>query len=226
MTVAPPPYPRIPHLVAGRGTRDDRVLAADEVADLLSQEVVVEEKLDGANVSMWIEDGAVQSALRGGLGTADRAGQLGPLRAWLAGRGDDLVALLGEGLALYGEWLYLAHTLSYDRLPSLLCALDLRRPDGTFLTVDQRNECCARTGLSVPPELWRGVPGDLAAVEALLGPSRYRSGPAEGVVVRTADARGHRIGKLLRPGFAPMSDEAWRKGRPRNQLAEGEASWR
>lgn len=46
----PPPYPRIPHLVRGRGTSDDVVLPGAEVAALLGRPVLVEEKLDGANV--------------------------------------------------------------------------------------------------------------------------------------------------------------------------------
>lgn len=221
----PPPYPRIPHLVPGRGARDDLVLGPEDMSDLLSHEVVVEEKLDGANVVLWVEDGILRPALRGGAGTADRAGQLGPLRAWVAQRADAVAELLGEGLALYAEWLYLAHTLTYDRLASLLCALDLRRPDGIFLSVESRDQRCAAVGLEVPPELWRGVPAGLATVERLLGPSRYGPDPAEGVVVRSTGGSGPRMAKLIRPNFAPLSDEHWRAGRPRNRLAE-EGAWR
>jgi hypothetical protein len=79
---APPPYPRVAHLVPGRGSSDDINLNAGEVAALLASEVVVEEKLDGANVVLWLEDeGRIQCALRSGPGSMDRAGQLGPLRA-------------------------------------------------------------------------------------------------------------------------------------------------
>ena len=53
---APPAYPRIPHLVRGRGTSDDRVLAASEAELLLTKPVIVEEKLDGANVAVWLEN--------------------------------------------------------------------------------------------------------------------------------------------------------------------------
>ncbi|MGH9058155.1 MAG: RNA ligase family protein, partial [Acidimicrobiales bacterium] len=187
---APPPYPRIPHLVAGRGTRDDKVLTAREVAALLSGEVVVEEKLDGANVVLWSEDGIVRAGLRGGPGSADRAGQLGPLRAWVAGRHDALVGLLGDGEALYAEWLYLTHTVAYDRLPTLLFALDLRLGDGSLVPIEERDGRAGAAGLAVPPELWRGVPGSVAAVEDLLGPSRYGPGPAEGVVVRATGGSG------------------------------------
>ena len=222
----PPPYPRIPHLVSGRGTRDDRVLATEEVAAFLARPVVVEEKLDGANVVLWLEDGRVECALRSGLGAADRAGQLGPLRAWVGERSDELRSLLEDGLALYADWLYLTHTVAYERLPSYLMALDLRRPDGSFLTVDERTATCAEAQLCVPAELWRGVAGRVVTVEGLVGPSRYADAPAEGVVVRPLDGAEPRIAKLVRSGFDRLTDDAWAGGRPRNRLAGREASWR
>ncbi len=64
----PPPYPRIPHLVPGRGSRDDRVLSPEERHRFLAAEVSVEEKLDGANVGLWADDGLVQMALRARVG--------------------------------------------------------------------------------------------------------------------------------------------------------------
>lgn len=275
----PPPYPRIPHLVPGRGTRDDRVLGTAELASLLAREVVVEEKLDGANAAMWLEVGAVQVALRSGPGSVDRAGQLGPLRAWVGQHHDALASLLtgppqrppstGEalsgsdltsedlprgglasaglpdggpaggvpetipaasdpfhpGLVLYAEWLYLTHTVAYDRLESLVIALDLGRAGGSFLTVDQRNQECSNAGLAAPPQLWRGVPHKLQVVEDLLGPSRHGPAPAEGVVVRSLDGSEPRVAKLVPPGFTRLPDAGWARGRPRNRLGE-ETSWR
>lgn len=222
----PSPYPRIPHLVPGRGTRDDRVLGTEEAAVFLARPVVVEEKLDGANVVLWLEDGRVECALRSGPGGADRAGQLGPLRAWVGERSDELRSLLGGGLALYSDWLYLSHTVAYERLPSYLIALDLRRPDGSFVTVDERTAACTDADLSVPAELWRGVAACEETVEGLLGPSRYGDAQAEGVVVRAVDGAEPRIAKLVRPGFDRLTDDAWAGGRPRNRLAGREASWR
>lgn len=221
---APPAYPRIGHLVAGRGDDDDRVLNSGEVATLLSDEVVVEEKLDGANVMAWSEEGRVQCSLRSGPGSADRAGQVGPLRGWVAERSDQLARLLAGGAVLYGEWLWLTHTVAYDRLPTYLVALDLWCPGTGFSTVDERNVACAEAGLVTPPELARGVFGGIGTVEALLGPSRVGTEAAEGVVVRPLDQVEPHAAKLLRPGFRRLDDDAWARGRPRNRLAE--AAWR
>ena len=116
----PPAYPRIPHLVPGRGSRDDLVLDATSIDLLLRQPVVVEEKVDGANVVVWADVGVAICVLRSGPGGADRAGQLGPLRVWLGADGQRLGSALLDGSVLYGEWLWwFTHTVAYDRLPSL-----------------------------------------------------------------------------------------------------------
>jgi ATP-dependent RNA circularization protein (DNA/RNA ligase family) len=226
--VTPPPYPRIPHLVGGRGTDDDRVLSPDEAAALLGCEVLVEEKLDGANVMVWLEDGRVETALRSGPGSADRAGQLGPLRAWAGEYADALRDLLSElgGGVLYAEWLYLTHTVAYEGLASYLVVLDLLGAEGRFLLPDERDAAAGRHGLATPPELARMVPGRLSAVEALIGRSRVGDEEMEGVVVRRLDGGQPRLAKLLRPGLVRIGDAEWARGRPRNRLADPERSWR
>ncbi|MDQ3632144.1 MAG: hypothetical protein M3417_12910 [Actinomycetota bacterium] len=51
----PPKYPRVPHLAASPAvTADDAVLTPQVRASLLAADVVVEEKLDGMNVVIWI----------------------------------------------------------------------------------------------------------------------------------------------------------------------------
>jgi hypothetical protein len=219
------PYPRIAHLIGGRGTKDDRTLETVQLDQLMAKEVVVEEKLDGANVVLWATDHRVECALRSGPGGIDRAGQLGPLRAWVAERTGRLRELLADGCVLYAEWLYIVHTVHYVSLPSYLVALDLRLPDCSFLAPDARTEACRAVGLPVPPELWRGVPGRVATLEALLGQSRWGPETAEGIVIRTVDGTEPRIAKLLRSGFNPLKDDDWKRSRPHNTLADREASW-
>lgn len=222
----PPPYPRIPHLVPDRGGRDDLVLPPGEVDALLHGPVVVEEKLDGANVVIWEDGGRIECALRSGPGALDRAGQLGPLRAWLGGRVEDVRALVADCVALYAEWLLLTHTVPYDSLPAYLVGLDILGNDGSVMAVDDRNDALAASGIPGPPELFRGVPETAAAIESLLGRSAFGSEPMEGVVIRALDSREPRLAKLIRPGFQMLDDAAWQGGRPRNLLVDREASWR
>jgi len=201
------------------------MLDAAAVRSLVSGEVILEEKLDGANVSLWLEDRRVACGLRSGPGAMDRAGQLGPLRAWTAQHDEALRRALGEHEAIYAEWLLLSHSVGYDRLPSYLVVLDLWRPEG-FATPDERNLVCAAAGLPTPPEVWRGVPGSASEIESRLGPSAFGPEPMEGLVVRTVDGRPPRLAKLLRASFDQLDDADWRRGRPHNRLSGAEASWR
>lgn len=224
--MTPPPYPRIPHLVSGRGTRDDLVLDASSVRELLSHEAVAEEKLDGANVAVWKgSDGRPTAALRGGPEAPDRTGQRGQLRAWTAAHDLQLDAVLDDWPVLFGEWMLLTHTVAYSHLPSYFVALDLWRDGGGFAEVDARNAICRDAGLNVPPELWRGVPGRIEFLEGLLGCSTWGDERAEGIVVRRVGAGEPRLAKLVRSGFAGIDDHTWRSGRPRNQLEAGQVSW-
>lgn len=217
---SPLSYPRIPHLVAGRGDDDDLVLGRHERERLLSLDLEVEEKLDGANVMVWLDDGVLRSAGRAGPDSRDRAGQFGPLRAWVAAHPDELRGLLGPGDVLYGEWLHLTHTVAYRDLPSWFVALDLRSAEGTFLAGPGRRETLGSTGLVVPPLLGAGR-FTLDDLESLALHSPWSDGPAEGVVVRPlvpVPDPDLRAAKLLRAGFRRIPDEAWRRGRPTNSL--------
>jgi atypical dual specificity phosphatase len=224
--IVPPTYPRIPHLVSGRGSRDDEILDDAGATSLLSRLCVVEEKVDGANVVIWAETGAVRCALRSGVGGSDRAGQLGPLRAWLGRKGFSVSELVIGGPVVYAEWMWFTHTVPYDRLPSLLIGLDMWTPDGGFLLPEARSRMFTDAGIPVPPELLRGKPRSIKRLESLMGQSTWGPGPMEGVVVRALDGAEPRAAKLLRPGWRAIGDDDWARGRPRNHVAVGEQSWR
>ena len=225
--MTPDPYPRIAHLMAGRGTRDDLVLDQAEVDSLLSSEVVVEEKLDGANVTLGAgPHGYPEVGLRGGADSIDRAGHRGPLKAWAAANEPSLRQILADWPVIYAEWMLVSHSVVYDRLPSYLVVLDLWREEGGFAGVDERDTACRKVGLVGPPELWRGTPGTLNRIERLLGDSTWGRDRAEGLVVRRAGPGEPRLAKLVRPGFERISDEVWAAGRSNNRLAGVKATWR
>lgn len=206
---APPPYPRISYLLPSDSSRrDDITLAGPALAEWLDRPVVVEEKLDGANVSVWLDDGGIHVASRGGAGSSDRGGQLGRLRAWVARRAADLVPALDNGRVLYGEWMWRRHTVRYDRLPDWFVLLDVRESSGRFWDVDQRNTLAHDHALVTPPELFRGVLGSVAALDRLMGTSQFSSEPAEGLVV----VRGATKVKVVRPGFQRFTDAEWGLG--------------
>lgn len=193
-------------------------MAQGEIASLLEKPLAVEEKLDGACVSVWWNRGRVDCALRSGLGGSDRAGQLGRLRAWLLERSDALRLLLESGNVLYAEWMLLTHTVRYGGLPALLIGLDLLIPERGFLAPADRDRCLREAGLEIPPPLFRGVLPGPAALQGLLGTSKFGAEPMEGLIVRTLDGSEPRLAKLVCPNFERLSDDSWKQGRPLNSV--------
>jgi len=212
---APPPYPRIPYLWRSGNDRDDLVLDAASRSPWLTDSVVVEEKLDGANVSLWLERGSVHISSRGGAGAMDRAGQLGRLRAWAAEYDGALRPLLGTGLVVYGEWLWLTHGVRYDALPELLVVLDVWDRRTGFASAPERDSRARDSGLLVPPLLFAGVLRTPERLSDLLGTSRWSSSPMEGAVLRRGP--GERV-KVVRSDYRRRIDSEWRRSREFNEV--------
>jgi len=212
-------FPTTAHLawLANDGTpRDDKVLSAAEVRQLLSDEVVVEEKLDGANLGLSLSSGGVLRAQnRGQYLDEPHAGQFSRLPGWLAQHEIGLRTVLRPELILFGEWCAARHSLGYDTLPDWFLLFDVYdRSNGRFWSTTRRNELAAAAGLFTVPLLLTGTT-TLDALKRLVmdAPSHYRSKqPLEGVVVRRESADWCEArAKLVRPDFAQAIDTHWRK---------------
>lgn len=225
-------FPHTPHVawLAPGQPRDDKVLAPEEVRALLSGEVVVEEKVDGANLGFSIDEhGVLRAQNRGSyLDLLAPQGQWKPIKRWLAPRHDALADALSPDLMLFGEWCYAVHSIRYTELPDWFLAFDVYdRAAGEFWGVERRNELAVRVGVTRIPELGRGR-FDVAALRQLLDSSRLSDGPAEGLYVRR-EAGGRLLAraKLVRAEFVQAIEEHWSKrGIEANQLAAGKHAWR
>lgn len=218
-----PSYPRIPHLAPGPGiTRDDQILPVQARERLLGGRVRIEEKLDGANISISADyHGRLELASRGGAGAIDRGGHLGRARAWAAQHTGELVPLLRGGTVLYGEWLLTRHSISYDALPDLFVGFDLLGPDTGWIPIHERDERLHRAGLTTPPLIGEFDAADLQMIDAVMGPSQFGAPRMEGVILRTLQAGGEapRLAKRLARGVAELGDEAFGAQRHENRLA-------
>lgn len=212
-------FPTTPHLawLAQDGMpRDDKVLSPAEAQALLSGDVVVEEKLDGANLGLSLSpNGTVRAQNRGQYLGEPYVGQFARLPAWLAQHESSLLAVLRPELMLFGEWCAARHSLDYDTLPDWFLLFDVYdRSKRRFWNTSRRNALASEAGLFTVPLVSSGRT-TLAALKQLVAdtPSRYRAGlPLEGVVVRResgewCEARA----KLVRPDFAQAIDTHWRK---------------
>jgi len=207
-------FPHTPHLAwLGSGRpRNDKVLSPREAQALLSGDVVVEEKVDGANLGFSLDDqGVLRAQNRGSFLDIEHAhGQWKPLNCWLSARRYALEDALAPGLMLFGEWCYAVHSVRYSRLPDWFLAFDVyERDSGEFWCVERRNRLAAALEIAVVPELDRGHV-DLERLKRFLGRSRLADGPAEGLYVRReAQGRLTTRAKLVSASFVQAIEEHW-----------------
>lgn len=210
-------FPHTPHLAwLGEGSpRDDKVLSPNEMTALLAGDVVVEEKLDGANLGLSLAaDGRLCAQNRGQYLVEPYAGQFARLPAWLAQHSESLRSVLKPNLILFGEWCAARHSLDYAALPDWFLLFDVYdRTADRFWSTPRRNALASGAGLVTVPQLLHGkatVPTLKKWVDNTA--SRYRAGALEGVIIRResndwCEARA----KLVRPDFTQVIDTHWRK---------------
>jgi len=218
--IPPPMYPRIPHLVATAGMDpDDLVLGEQGRECLLSHPVIAEEKLDGANMSIWIENDVPRVGTRGGPNTIDRSGQRGRARAWAAEHADELQSALGDRYAIYAEWLLRRQRVHYERLPAPLVGIDVfDRKNGRFLRLPERDAVLAAAGIATPPILFTGSLESVRKAKSLIGTTAYGADRAEGIVITTLEPYDGcpRVAKLIGSNWQGRRDTDWERGAEEN----------
>jgi ATP-dependent RNA circularization protein (DNA/RNA ligase family) len=210
-------FPRTPHLawLGNVSPRDDKLLSPDEAQDVLAHEVVVEEKLDGANVGISVgPDEKLRAQNRGQYVTSPSAGQFEGLSRWMGLHESPLFDALGADLILFGEWCAARHSLRYDNLPDWFVVFDVYdRPNGRFWSTDRRDALACGMGLSVVPAIFHGNTS-LQMLKDLVqsAPSQFRHGPLEGIIIRreSPDWLITRA-KLVRTDFVQQIGEHWRR---------------
>lgn len=210
-------FPHTPHLAwLGAGTpRDDKVLTTNEATALLAGEVVVEEKLDGANLGISLgKDGTLRFQNRGQYLHSPFAGQFQRLSGWIAAHEQTLRRDLSPGLILFGEWCAARHSVAYDRLPDWLIVFDVYdQCEQNFFSTARRDALTESLDLAVVRTVSRSRT-TLADLTMRLSaePSGYRAGPIEGFVIRkeTSDWLLARA-KLVHPEFVQGIGEHWRR---------------
>jgi len=216
-------FPHTPHLawLAPGEPRDDKVLSPKDATELLDGDVVVEEKLDGANLGLSLSPGGeLRVQNRGQYLRAPYAGQFARLPEWLLLHGDRLREALApnasDGLMLFGEWCAARHSLGYEHLPDWFLLFDVYdASQGLFWSTPRRNALAARLGLFTVPLLMQGR-FTLSQLKGVLSSqhSRFRQGALEGVVIRRdsvewCEARA----KLVRSDFTQTIGEHWSRRR-------------
>ncbi|WP_248964753.1 RNA ligase family protein [Sphaerisporangium perillae] len=206
-------YPRTPHLPWSPGAASDDVRARG-LSGLAGREVVITEKLDGENTTMY-PDGLHARSL-------DSAHH--PSRAWVKALHGRIAKAIPPGGRVCGENLYARHSIAYRDLEGWFYAFSVWNGD-FCLDWDQTVRFTRRLGIPVPRVLWRGT-----FDERVLRALRLDTARHEGYVVRTVEGFqheefAHRVAKWVRPGHV-RTDEHWMLARVvENELSPAAALW-
>ncbi|MFB8210974.1 RNA ligase family protein [Streptomyces sp. NPDC056010] len=189
-------YPRTAHLPWSPGATSDDVRMTD-LAALAGTEVVVTEKLDGENTTLYAD----------GLHARSLDSAHHPSRTWVKALQARVGARIPQGWRICGENMFARHSLAYDALESHFYGFSVWDGD-RCLGWDRTVEFLRSLGIPAPPVLWRGV-FDAKALRAL----KPDTGRQEGYVVRPAASFpaalfGRVVGKWVRPGHV-VTDTHW-----------------
>ncbi|GAQ61015.1 RNA ligase family protein [Streptomyces scabiei] len=190
-------YPRTRHLPWSPGaTADD--LRVTDLSGLRGREVVVTEKLDGENTTLYAD----------GLHARSLDSAHHPSRTWVKALQARIGPAIPRGWRVCGENVFARHSLPYDDLDSWFYGFSVWDADGRCLDWDRTVAFLRGLGVPVPRVLWRGVFEERALRALRLDLARQ-----EGYVVRVVDGFGAqefgaRVAKWVRAGHV-TTDTHW-----------------
>lgn len=210
-------YPRTAHLPwSEAATIDDRCMS--DLAGLAGVEVVVTEKMDGENSTIYA-DGFVHAR------SIDSARH--ESRDWLRAQAAMWTGWLPEDGRLCGENVYAEHSIGYNNLDSWFLLFGIWQ-SGWCWSWDATVGWCERAGAVMVPVLWRGrFPDSPLVAERLLErvwSDQRDPSVSEGYVVRPTAGFdvagfGRLVGKRVRAGHVQTGDHWMFRPVVRNGLA-------
>lgn len=194
-------YPRTLHLPWSPGASDDDKIL-ESVEHFQGREVVVTEKLDGENTSMYQDHYHARSTDSKNHPSRNFVKQI-----WGRVRHD-----IPFGYRLCGENVYAVHSIKYTALPEYFMLFTVYDPTNLCLSWDETVEWAKLLDLPAVPVLYRGVWDEEKVRACWTGKSLF-GGDQEGYVVRVADAfpwADHHMhfAKYVRAGHV-TTDEHW-----------------
>lgn len=170
-------YPRTYHLPWSPGaSSDDKII--DSIAHLLGKTVVITEKLDGENTSMFSHK----------IHARSEDSRNHPSRSWVKGLWGELSHRIPINMQICGENMYAKHSIYYDRLSTYFYGFALFVP-GKVLSWEETLKVLRQVGIEPVPTLYIGPFTEGLIRELLLEP-KFKAAfgdELEGYVVRPVE---------------------------------------
>lgn len=188
-------YPRTPHLPWSNFSSDDTV-----IQHLQDVEVVVTEKLDGENTTMYCDYTHARSLSSGNH----------PSRTWVKNFWAGIRHQIPPGWRICGENVYAKHSIPYHDLRSYFYGFSVWDSSNTSLNWDSTQELLHSINIPTPATLYRG-PFDPKALQALA--KSLDTSTKEGYVVRPTrefhySEFNHVVAKWVRPNHV-QTNKHW-----------------
>jgi hypothetical protein len=171
-------YPRTYHCPWSLGATDDDRIHKD-MSKFEGKRVIVTEKLDGENTSMYRDYYHARSI----------DGRSHPSRSWAKQFHSQICAEIPEGWRVCCENVYAKHSIAYNDLKSFVYGFSIWNNMNECLDWDQTIEWFELLGVTPVKVLYDGI-YDEKIIKALWDTSKWES--MEGYVIRTADSFGYK----------------------------------
>ncbi|MBW5466963.1 2'-5' RNA ligase [Brevibacillus formosus] len=194
-------YPRTFHLPWSRSrTDDDKILRT--VGHFEGKEVVVTEKLDGENTTLYRNHIHARS-----LDSKDHAS-----RHWVKMLHGTISFHIPEGWRICGENVYALHSIYYEHLTSYFYVFSIWNENNECLSWDETVEWAALLGLETAPVLYRGIWSE-ETVKSCYTKKSVFGGEQEGYVVRLTERFSYEdfkqsVAKFVRKNHV-QTDQHW-----------------
>jgi len=191
-------YPRTPHLPWSPGNTDDDVILSN-TSHFQGKEVVVTEKLDGENTTMYTDYMHARSI--------DSRHHVS--REWIKKLHASISYLIPSGWRLCGENVYARHSIAYDHLETYFYLFSIWDDQNMCLDWVQTLEWAALLGLTTPKTMYTGLWDEKYISHMPVDTVR-----CEGYVVRTTEsfpyhAFNKHVAKWVRKQHVTTQDEHW-----------------
>jgi len=245
-------FPRTKHLLDAGGdgvSRDDLVMTAAEVSTFLTNNTIhVEEKVDGANLGITIDEHfKIHFQNRSHFVNSSTHKQFSMLDSWTDRYASTLCSTLTPNdTVVFGEWLFAKHSVHYTRLPNYFVAFDVySRAQERFLPPAERDELLHAIDIPTTPVIAEGTFTKEELLNLLDTQSRFYDGPVEGIYLKiipneatinnaqqtrkqkpkkggkqTKDHLPAERAKIVRPDFMQHIEEQWTRQKFEKNLLE------
>lgn len=209
MTTKRTKYPRTPHLPWSPGsTSDDKVITPENLNFLESCDVVITEKLDGENTTIYTDYCHARSL----------EGRHHPSRDWIKQFQFQIGYMIPDGWRVCGENMFAKHSIFYDGLTTYFYVFSVWEED-RCLSWGETLAFCEKLGLKTVPVIYKGP---WKKIDLPVGSDVGNE--IEGYVVRNQEAFlyadfGKNVAKYVRANHV-QTDKHWKTTWVKNHIKE------